>query len=72
MPIDRKLLQPYSFSPKSNQAESVGLLGTWQNELGSVMTIEKVDGATFSGTYASSVSSGQGSVNGTLAGTVAG
>jgi hypothetical protein len=72
MSIDRKLLQPYSFSRKSNQAESVSLLGTWQNELGSVMTIEKVDGATFSGTYASSVSGGQGSVNGTLAGMVSG
>jgi Avidin family len=36
------------------------------------MTIENVDGATFSGTYASSVSDGQGPVHGTLAGTVSG
>jgi hypothetical protein len=67
--IDRKALKPYSAIGKSVAPD---LKGTWQNELGSIMTITSFDGKTFSGTYASAVSSGGESVTGTLAGTLAG
>lgn len=69
MSIDRKALKSYSASGKS---AAPGLLGVWQNELGSTMTITSFDGTTFGGTYSSAVSEGVGPVSGTLAGTLSG
>lgn len=69
MSLHRKNLKPYSVSGK---AAAFNLEGTWQNELGSIMTITSFDGQTFNGTYTSQVSSGPNPATGTLAGTVSG
>jgi hypothetical protein len=71
MQIDRKQLKPYSsVKPKNQPFPSI--LGVWQNELGSTMTVASVNGQNFTGTYASAVSEGQQPVTGTLSGTLAG
>ncbi|HWA95396.1 MAG TPA: avidin/streptavidin family protein [Terracidiphilus sp.] len=69
MPINRKELKPLSALGKT---ASLALVGVWQNELSSEMTITSFDGTTFSGSYTSSVSSGSGSVTGSLLGYVSG
>lgn len=69
MSINRKLLKPYSVLGKG---AGPGLLGAWENELGSTMNITSFNGTAFAGTYSSAVSSGAGPVTGTLAGTLAG
>ncbi len=67
--VSRKDLQPYSVSAKGAAFSPVG---TWENELGSVMVIEQFDGTNFSGTYKSAVSASGSSARGTLSGTLAG
>ena len=69
MALDRKALRPLSsthpdlaFTPE----------GMWMNELGSSMSIEHFDGASFSGIYESAVSENGSSVRGELTGTLAG
>ncbi|MFT0174319.1 avidin/streptavidin family protein [Paraburkholderia mimosarum] len=47
------------------------LVGKWENELGSVMTIDQFDGVNFSGTYQSAVSSDGQYATGPISGTVA-
>ncbi len=71
MAIDRKNLKLLSASLTEPLSADM-LVGSWQNELGSVMAIETFDGRNFTGTYKTAVSAGGGSVTGVLAGTVAG
>jgi hypothetical protein len=63
-----------SFKPLSvaNAAAAFDPTGTWQNELGSTMTITSFSGGQFSGTYSSPVSGGGGQVEGPLTGSLAG
>lgn len=49
----------------------VDLQGKWANELGSVMSITKQNGNSFSGEYTSKVSGTNKEVTGTLSGTIA-
>jgi Avidin family len=72
MTIDRKQLSAYSATQPSGKATVPTITGTWQNELGSTMTITTFDGKNFSGSYTSAVSGGSGSVTGSLAGTLSG
>lgn len=69
MTIPRKSLKPYSAAGKQAVPN---LLGSWGNELGSLLTITSFDGTNFSGTYTSSVSGGSGSAKGAAAGTLVG
>jgi hypothetical protein len=69
MSFDRKALKPYSL--KGGRA-APSLLGVWQNELGSTMTIAAFDGTTFTGTYTSAVSSQSSPATGELSGTLSG
>jgi Avidin family len=52
--------------------EQLELEGTWINELGSTMTIERYADGKFSGWYASKVSEGEEPVRGRLTGMIAG
>jgi len=72
MSIERKQLRPYLASKSSDQTSVPALLGTWQNEIGSTMTVTSFDGTNFSGSYTSAVSEGSGPATGTLSGTLAG
>lgn len=69
MAINRKALKPYALK---GSAAAPSLLGVWENELGSTMTITSFDGTTFTGTYTSPVSSGPSPATGKLAGTLSG
>jgi len=69
MSINRKALKPY---PRAKGAAAPSLLGVWQNELGSTMTITTFDGTNFAGIYTSPVSSGPGPATGPVAGTLSG
>jgi hypothetical protein len=69
MSLDRKALKPYSIKGGS---AAPSLLGVWQNELGSIMTITSFDGTTFAGTYTSAVSSQSSPATGKLSGTLSG
>jgi hypothetical protein len=60
---------------KARSAVAAGppdLVGDWANELGSVMSIERVTDGLISGRFASTVSQRQGSAGGRLTGLVAG
>ncbi|MEX3694420.1 avidin/streptavidin family protein [Paraburkholderia sp. BR14263] len=72
MLIDRKTLRPLSSGARDAKATSPELVGKWENELGSIMTIVQFDGENFSGTYESAVSSDGQYATGPLSGTVAG
>jgi Avidin family len=69
MSINRKSLKPYS---RAKGAAAPTLLGIWQNELGSTMTITTFDGTNFAGTYTSPVSSGPTPATGPVSGTLSG
>lgn len=72
MMIDRKTLRRWSAATRGAGTAPPGLVGKWENELGSIMTIEQFDGTNFSGTYQSAVSSDGKSLTGPLLGTIAG
>jgi hypothetical protein len=69
MAVNWKSLKPYAI--KGGPA-APSLVGVWQNELGSTMTIATFDGTTFTGTYTSAVSSKLSPATGTLSGTLSG
>jgi len=68
MPISKKDLTSFS----SIQSVPVNLVGSWVNELGSVMVIGQVQNSMFNGRYRSAVGANHGPVDGALTGTIAG
>ncbi|MEX3992847.1 avidin/streptavidin family protein [Paraburkholderia sp. EG286A] len=72
MLIDRRALRPLSRIAQGEKAATPELVGKWENELGSVVTIDQFDGTNFSGTYETAVGNDGLAATAPLFGTVAG